>query len=109
MTAATAGQAGTASRAFSDLIKEIEARVRADERARLAGSGLFLSAAELVELTAYSQKPAQIQWLRERAGPFEVGGDSRAKVLREAVIRRLGGFEPGARQDAKKPRLRIPG
>jgi len=48
------------------LLEAVEARARADERARILPKRLFLSETELVELTGYQRSKNQIRWLRER-------------------------------------------
>jgi hypothetical protein len=48
------------------LLEAVEARVRADERARILPKRLFLSETELVELTGYQRSKNQIRWLREQ-------------------------------------------
>jgi hypothetical protein len=52
---------------------------------------MFLTAEELHELTGYTRGNKQIEWLRGRAYPFEIAADGRARVLRAAVLARLGG------------------
>ena len=51
----------------------------------------LLSAAEVAELTGYQKPNAQFKWLEREGFPFLIGGDGRPKVLRELVVRRLGG------------------
>ncbi len=51
----------------------------------------LLNAAEVAELTGYQKPKAQLRWLEREGFPFLVGGDGRPKVLRDIVVRRLGG------------------
>lgn len=52
-------------------------------------TSLFLSDAELHELTGFRRKLRQIQWLKDHGYRFEVNGKGRARVLRSAVLGRL--------------------
>ncbi len=51
---------------------------------------MFLSGAELRELTSYQKPSAQKRWLEAQAISFLVGGDGLPKVLRSVVVARLG-------------------
>ena len=66
------------------LLEAVEARVRADERARILPKRLFVS--KLVELTGYQRSKNQIWWLREHRWPFELASGGRPLVLRDAVM-----------------------
>lgn len=61
---------------------------------------MFLTAAELADLTGYVRPSAQVRWLRANGYRFEIGGDGLPKVLRSAVTAKLGGSLP-------EPRLRL--
>jgi hypothetical protein len=90
------------------LLETVEAQARADERARILPRRLFLSETELVELTGYHRRKNQIQWLRERHWPFELASGGRPRVLRDAVIVRLGGSATTSTTELKRPQLRLP-
>ena len=90
------------------LLETVEAQARADERARILPRRLFLSETELVELTGYQRRKNQIQWLRERHWPFELASGGRPRVLRDAVIVRLGGSATTSTTELKRPQLRLP-
>jgi hypothetical protein len=75
----------------------------ATHRAAAPTPGLFLSPAELQELTGYKLGAKQITWLREHRWLHEIGGDGRPKVLRAHVLERLSG--KSERKD--EPRLRL--
>lgn len=67
---------------------------------------LFLTPADLRDLTGYQRAHDQIRWLRARAYIFELGGDGRPRLLRSYVEQRLGGsMAPPA--PARAPRLRF--
>src|SRR4029077_18698438 len=85
------------------LLENVEAQARADERARILPRRLFLSETELVELTGYQRRKNQIQWLRERHWPFELASGGRPRVLRDAVIERLGGSATTSTKELKRP------
>ena len=82
--------------ALDDFVKEqlVEAGYTGPVPARPAPTGLFLSPAELFDLTGYVRASAQIQWLQERYWPFEIDARRRPRVLREALSARLGGVSP---------------
>jgi hypothetical protein len=92
------------------LLEVVEARVRAEERARILPGALFLSPVELEELTGYQRAGSQVEWLRTRHWPFEIAAGGRARVLRDAVIARLGGAANAAQapQSSRQPKLRLP-
>ncbi len=90
------------------LLEAVEARARRDERARILPGRLFLSETELIELTGYQRSKNQIQWLRERHWPFELASGRRPRVLRDAVIVRLGGSATTSITELKRPQLRLP-
>lgn len=69
---------------------------------------MFLSDAELRELTGYQKPSAQKRWLEAQAIAFLVGGDGLPKVLRAVVVARLGGSSV-ASAEPREPRLRLPG
>jgi hypothetical protein len=73
------------------LLEAVEARARADERARILPKRLFLSETELVELTGYQRSKNQIQWLRRHRWPIELASGERPRVLRDAVMQAGGG------------------
>jgi hypothetical protein len=89
-------------------VEAVEARARTDERARILPGHLFLSETELVELTGYQRSKNQIQWLRERHWPFELASGGRPRVLRDAVIARLGGSATTSAAELERPKLRLP-
>jgi hypothetical protein len=49
---------------------------------------LFLTSAQLVELTGAKQAKRQMQWLADSGYQFDVGLDGRPKLLLEAVRER---------------------
>jgi len=51
---------------------------------------LFLSRAELQELTGFKYASKQIEWLRAEAFVFRVGADGYARVLKAAVYDLFG-------------------
>jgi hypothetical protein len=61
---------------------------------------MFLTPDELKSLTGYVRPSAQIRWLRTRGYRFEIGGDGLPKILRSAVLAKLGG-------SISEPRLRL--
>lgn len=63
---------------------------------------MFLTAAELFELTGRIQPSAQTRWLRRKRWRFELDADGRPKVARAYHDRRMLGDdakEPGPRPD----------
>jgi hypothetical protein len=67
--------------------------------------GLFLTPAEMTELTGYQKASAQIRWLRERSYAFDINGQGRPVVLRDSLFSRLGGGRRETRPTG--PRLRL--
>jgi hypothetical protein len=63
---------------------------------------MFLTDAEVADLTGYQKPSSQIKWLAAEKYGYAVGGDGRPKVLREVVISRLGGVHV-----RKGPQLRL--
>jgi hypothetical protein len=53
----------------------------------------FLTSAELKDLTAYSLKSKQAEWLKRHGWIFFLGGDGRARVAREHYAVKMG-FRP---------------
>lgn len=49
---------------------------------------LFLSHAELVEMTNYKKPSKQAEWLAENGYKFDIRSDGRPNVLRQQVIER---------------------
>lgn len=70
----------------------------------MTGDQVFLTPADLANLTGYTRQSAQLRWLRAHAWPHEIGGDGRPKVLQSYVERRLGGVDSPRRE----PQLRLP-
>ncbi len=68
---------------------------------------MFLSGAELRDLTGYQKPSAQKRWLEAQAISFLVGGDGLPKVLRSVVVARLGGSF-AVSTTYREPRLRLP-
>jgi hypothetical protein len=62
---------------------------------------VFLTDAELAELTGLKRPSAQIRWLRDQKWPHVPGGDGKPKVLRAVVMAKMGGFVDN------EPRLRL--
>lgn len=54
------------------------------------GEALFLSPAELKDITDRSHADAQIAWLNAEGFPYQLSGKGRPKVLRSVVLARLG-------------------
>ncbi|WP_155997810.1 DUF4224 domain-containing protein [Thioalkalivibrio sp. ALJ8] len=69
----------------------------------MAPTGTFLTREELTELTGYTVRKKQVAWLKENGWPFEVAADGRPRVLRAAMLARMGG-EP---QPNQEPKLRF--
>lgn len=67
-------------------------------------STMFLTEDEVAELSGYVSTRHQIQWLRENGWAFERDKDGKPKLLRAAVVARLGG---GAQNDGFRPKLRL--
>lgn len=51
---------------------------------------MFLTEAELRELTELEQPEAQRRWLAARGWPFEVSAKGRNRVLRSTMERKMG-------------------
>lgn len=68
-------------------------------------NSFLLNAAEVADLTGYQKPNAQFRWLEREGFPFLIGGDGRPKVLRELVVRRLGGTAHEKQRPA--PQLRL--
>lgn len=64
---------------------------------------MFLSEAELRELTGYKRTDKQREWLRERQYPFDLDARERPKVLRAHVESRLG----AKIERPREPKLRL--
>lgn len=62
---------------------------------------MFLSQAELRELTGLQKPSAIVRWLLARAYPHEIGADGWPRVLRAFVQAKLGAPTP------REPRLRL--
>jgi len=54
-------------------------------------STMFLTPDEVQELTGYKYPSKQIQWLQREGFAFRVAADGKPRLLREAVIKALGG------------------
>ena len=65
---------------------------------------MFLTTAELRDLTDRQHADAQIAWLRARGWPFEVSAEGRPKVARAEWEARMLSRQPVARKPAS-PRL----
>ncbi len=52
---------------------------------------LFLSQAELIELTERTRKASQVGWLIANNYPFALGANGHPRVSREYILARLGG------------------
>ncbi len=66
---------------------------------------MFLTAAELRDLTDRQHADAQIAWLRARGWPFEVSASGRPKVARAEWERRMLSGAGSAVQKSSGPRL----
>lgn len=69
----------------------------------MAPTGTFLTRPELIELTGYSVRGKQVEWLRSNGWPFEVAADGGPRVLRAAMLARMG----GEAQPNQEPQLRF--
>lgn len=54
---------------------------------------MFLTTAELRELTGYAHRAKQAGWLTARAWPFETSATGRVLVLRDYMVSRMSGVE----------------
>jgi hypothetical protein len=66
---------------------------------------VFLTPAELFELTARKRASGQISWLAQAGLRYVIGADGRPRVLRQEVERAMLGGPVKARE----PQLRIAG
>lgn len=64
---------------------------------------MFLSHAELAELTERKTKRLQIVWLKTNGFHFAVGANGHPRVLREHVQARLGGFRVANTKPSPEP------
>ena len=58
---------------------------------------MFLTAAELADLTGYQRHADQRKWLASRGWVFEIAATGRPIVSNAYALSRLGGSEPKAR------------
>jgi len=63
---------------------------------------MFLTRDELIELTGYHTRPKCLSWLTVNGYRYHVASDGWPRVLRSAVVERLGG-----KQEAPEPQLRF--
>ena len=68
---------------------------------------LFLTAADIQDLTGYQRAHDQIRWLRQRTFVFELGADGKPRILRSYVERRMGGAVESPPAPKREPRLRL--
>lgn len=52
---------------------------------------MFLSEAELAELTGYIRPSKQIQWLKREGFSFRVSADGHPRVLQSHILQLMGG------------------
>lgn len=64
---------------------------------------MFLTQAELAELTERKRKGEQIAWLKANGYPFAIGANGHARVSREYVQARLAGIQIRAIQSEPEP------
>lgn len=57
---------------------------------------MFLTRGELQEMTGYKRPTAMRRWLAENAFEYAVAADGYPRVLREAVVNRLGARDHSA-------------
>lgn len=71
--------------------------------------GIFLTTIELRELTGYSYRSRQIDWLQRNNWKFEVNAQHCPKVARSYFDVRLGGSKPSStsRQEFDPVALRV--
>ena len=55
---------------------------------------MFLTPAELHDLTGYKRASAQLTWLRERGWPVEEDRHGRPRLLRAVLEARMGAVPP---------------
>lgn len=65
---------------------------------------LFLTDAEMQELTRRQKASAQIRWLNDRRWIYELDADGRPRVLRAHAMRKMGGVA----DRPEEPKLRLP-
>lgn len=51
---------------------------------------MFLTQAELIEMTGYQKHQAQQRWLKAQRIPFLIGGDGMPRVMRATVLGIMG-------------------
>ena len=64
---------------------------------------MFLTQAEVAELTERKRKSEQITWLKENKYPYAIGANGHARVSREYVQARLCGMHMAAVQTTPEP------
>lgn len=64
---------------------------------------MFLTPAELIELTERKTKSAQIAWLKANGFHFVIGANGHPRVLREYVAARMGGQRPQNTKQSLEP------
>lgn len=64
---------------------------------------MFLTQAEVAELTERKRKSEQIAWLEANGYPYATGANGHARVSREYVQARLCGVHIAAAQEAPGP------
>lgn len=62
---------------------------------------MFLTQKEIVELTGYKQRTAQIKWLRENGIRFLLGGDDHPRILSSQIEQLIGSFSKSAKRKAE--------
>lgn len=65
---------------------------------------MFLTRADLIELTGYQRPAAIMRWLTKNGYPFAVAGDGWPRVMADAVRARLIGLNSIQKP---QPRLRL--
>jgi hypothetical protein len=68
--------------------------------------GIFLTSSELHELTGYSYRSRQIDWLTRNNWKFEVNAQHCPKVARSYFDVRLGGSSPTSTPRQEKPMVK---
>lgn len=64
---------------------------------------IFLTQAEIAELTERKHKAGQIKWLKANGYPFAIGANGHARVSREYVQALLNGIHLSVVQAIPKP------
>lgn len=64
---------------------------------------MFLTQAELAELTERKRKGDQIAWLEANGYPFAIGANGHARVSRDYVQARLNGVQVQAMPSTQEP------